>query len=109
MVANNLNLFKEVRNMSFTDQEVQLVWNKGAIVSGNDPGVWRKDQCGAWINRNSYGNRESTYGWEIDHINPNGSDSLSNLRPLQWENNAERGEGYLSCPITSSGVNNVRR
>lgn len=94
--------------MSFTEETVQLVWNKGAIVPGNNPALWRKDQCGAWIYRNSHGNRNSQYGWEIDHINPNGGDSLSNLRPLQWENNAEKSDDNLTCPITSSGVNNKR-
>ena len=91
------------------DTTLQQVWNKGQIVSNNDPNEWRKDECGAWIHRTDHGNRNSQYGWEVDHINPSGNDSLSNLRPLQWENNANKSAGRLTCPITSSGVNNVRR
>ena len=91
------------------DTTIQQVWNKGQIVSNNDPNEWRKDECGAWIHRTDHGNRNSQYGWEVDHINPSGNDSLSNLRPLQWENNANKSDGRLTCPITSSGVNNVRR
>ena len=91
------------------DTTIQQVWNKGQIVSNNDPNEWRKDECGAWIHRTDHGNRNSQYGWEVDHINPSGNDSLSNLRPLQWENNANKSAGRLTCPITSSGVNNVRR
>jgi len=98
--------------MSFTDDTVQKVWEKGRIVAGNNPTEWRKDQCGAWIGRQFYGDRNSQYGWEIDHINPvdsGGTDSLSNLRPLQWENNASKQQGRLTCPVVAQGLNNVRR
>jgi len=88
--------------MSFTDSTIQKVWEKGTIVLGYDPNLWRKDQCSAWINRTVYGNRNSKYGWEIDHITPvsrGGGDELSNLRPLQWENNAARQDDRLVCVV----------
>lgn len=97
---------------NFSDDTVQKVWEKGTVVPNNNPAVWRKDHCGAWINRNQYGNRNSDWGWEIDHItleSNGGSDNLSNLRPLQWENNASRQEKYWSCKITSSGTKNVAK
>ena len=97
------------RRMPFSDERIQEVWEKGRIVSGNNPDVWRKDQCGAWINRNQYGNRDSKYGWEIDHINPEGGDNLNNLRPLQWKNNLSKSEGRLRCVVTASGTNNVEQ
>ncbi|MGI6222628.1 MAG: HNH endonuclease signature motif containing protein [Prevotella sp.] len=95
---------------NFTEDTIQKVWEKARIVSGNDPDKWRKDQCNAWIGREYYGNRNSEYGWEIDHITPvseGGADILSNLRPLQWENNASRQNDRLSCKITSSGKRNI--
>ena len=95
--------------MSFSEEIIQKVWGKAQIVPGANPNVWRKDQCGAWIGRQFYGDRNSDYGWEIDHINPNDGDDLSNLRPLQWVNNAEKGEGRLTCPVTALGNSNVRR
>lgn len=95
--------------MSFSEETIQRVWEKAQIVSGANPNVWRKDQCGAWIGRQSHGDRNSDYGWEIDHIDPDGGDDLSNLRPLQWVNNAEKGEGRLACPVTALGNRNVRR
>ena len=49
--------------MSFSEDTIQKVWEKGSIVSGNDSNVCRKDQCGAWIVRKNYGNQNSQYGW----------------------------------------------
>ena len=93
--------------MAWTDETIQTVWEKGVVVQGNDPARWRKDQCGAWIGRAAYGDRDSIYGWEIDHISPGGSDAIGNLRPLQWKNNADKSDGRLKCNVTASGNTNV--
>lgn len=93
--------------MSWTHEEKSEVWFKSQQIEGADGNVWRKDICGAWIGWEFYGDRDSQYGWEIDHINPNGGDSLSNLRPLQWENNVSKSNGKLVCAVTASGQKNV--
>lgn len=95
--------------MDWSNEMIQKVWEKGKIVFGNDHNVWRKDECDAWIGRQSYGDRTSQYGWEIDHISPGGPDTLSNLRPLQWENNVDKSDGRLKCNVASSGKNNVKQ
>ena len=87
---------------SFDEATINAVWNKGRIVQGNDPQTWRKDACGAWIKRSAYGDTTSDYGWEIDHIIPvahGGGDELSNLQPLQWQNNRAKGDGRLVCAV----------
>ncbi|WP_080436520.1 HNH endonuclease signature motif containing protein [Burkholderia ubonensis] len=100
--------------MGFSEEMVDKVWQKGeqVIVDGKVLVDWRKDQCGAWINRGKYGDRESDYGWEIDHISTKangGGDELSNLRPLHWENNVAKSDGNLKCALTSSGNKNVKK
>lgn len=94
---------------NFDTQTLQQVWAKGSVDPNNDPAVWRKDQCGAWIRWDHYGDRSSKYGWEVDHITAvanGGNDALSNLRPLHWKNNVRTSDGRLSCPVTSSGNTN---
>ena len=98
---------KNVLNESFNQFTVDLVWNKGQIVAGLDPNIWRKDSCGAWIKKLEYGNVNSQYGWEIDHIRPRikkGSDHLDNLQPLQWQNNRHKGDNYpdWTCRIKAA-------
>ena len=95
--------------MAFDQQTILAVWNKGKIVGQNDPKEWRQDECGAWMYFGSYGNRNSQYGWEIDHITSKdhgGTDALSNLRPLQWQNNLSKSSGRLKCAVTAKGKDN---
>jgi len=76
------------------------VWIKGGVIPNFSPAIWRWDACGAVIRYDDFGDRESEYGWEIDHIIPeirNGSDHITNLQPLHWENNASKGDGPLVC------------
>ena len=72
----------------------QAVWDKGSMIVGQDPNLWRKDACGGTIYRWAHGDTNHTHGWEIDHILPvshGGTDGLHNLRPLHWRNNRARG------------------
>lgn len=83
------------------------IWEKARIIEGYDPDRYRQDACGAWIDFNEYQNRNSNYGWEIDHIFPKSKlleanvllddiDNLDNLRPLNWKNNLSKGNDYPS-------------
>jgi len=85
---------------NWTTEQIQEVWNKGRIEATHDPQHARKDACGHWIQRDQYGT-EGKFGWEIDHIVPvakGGSDDLSNLQPLFWETNRQKGDTWpWSC------------
>lgn len=104
-----------------TEEQIQEAWNRATVVEGFDKNRYRKDACGAWIIRNKYGDTDSLYGWEVDHIVPltllrekGISDSMIdnnlNLRALQHENNASKSDDYPSytAVVTSEGSENIR-
>jgi hypothetical protein len=98
--------------MSYTEQQIQQVWTKAQFVDHtNELNGFRKDSYGAWIYRWHYANRQSEYGWEVDHGVPrsrNGTGDLLNLRPLHWANNAAKGDCMFFMPaVTSSGNQNL--
>lgn len=100
---------KNKLNESFNENTEQKVWEKGTIVPGYDPNKYRKDKCGAWMQRNLRSVETKTplsLNWEIDHRDPkdnNGGDELSNLQPLQWENNRHKDNNYpnWNCKVTA--------
>lgn len=98
--------------MEFTNEQIRRIWEKAFPDPENDPDVYRKDECGAWIARSEYGNRLSNYGWEIDYIIPPSQggeeEKLSNLRPLMWENKLSRSESGLLCVIVAENEWNVK-
>jgi 5-methylcytosine-specific restriction endonuclease McrA len=95
----------------WNEELIEAVWDKAKKCSPeNEHKGFRKDQCGAWIKRSAYGDRQNCYGWEIDHITPEskgGSDAISNLRPLHWGNNASRQDDRLTVYVTSEGDHNI--
>lgn len=90
-----------VNGFSFAEYTKLIVWNKGRIIPNFSPVIWRWDACGNVMKWVEYGNRNSAYGWEIDHVLPvakQGSDDFSNLQPLNWENNARKSDNFpWSC------------
>lgn len=94
-----MSLLAALGGLGLTDEQRKLaVWNKGRIIQGYDAAIWRHDDFGHVIRFTDYGDRQSDYGWEIDHITAlalGGFDDLSNLRPLHHARNASLG-GTLS-------------
>lgn len=91
-----MNTFDYIQDLN-APESIQAVWEKGIVVDGYDPDLYRQDFGGAWIARDAYGDREREFGWEIDHVFPidkGGDNNLLNLRPMNWKNNVSKGNDY---------------
>jgi 5-methylcytosine-specific restriction endonuclease McrA len=80
---------------TWSDQIIKAVWEKGQVIPEYPPEIWRLDKYAALMKWADFGDRKSKYGWEIDHILPvlhNGNDSIENLQPLNWKNNANKAD-----------------
>lgn len=91
----------------FTEEQKIKVWKKGRIVENFPSEYVRKDACGAWMLFEKYGDRDSPFGWEIDHVYPKSKleefgvpndliNNIDNLRPMNWRNNDSKGADYPS-------------
>ena len=92
--------------MELTEELKKRIWNKGIEDEKYPSERVRKDACGAYMFYDDFGDRESLFGWEIDHIypasklkertdvSPEEIDNIDNLRPLHWKNNASKGADY---------------
>ncbi len=104
------------------DDKKKYAWQAAQIVDNYDENLIRKDACGAWIMWDKYGDTDSIYGWQVDHICPQKKlldlgfsqdqiDEKENLRALQHQNNASKGDDYPSymAVVTSEERRNVEK
>lgn len=92
-MARNINT--DNNGNGWSHETKSAVWNKGTIIPNFSKDIWRSDKCGQIMKWSEHGNRQSEYGWEVDHINPvanNGTDAIGNLQPLNWSNNASKAD-----------------
>ncbi len=100
------SFLQSLTRRQYSEQHKVAVWVKARAIEGYNPAYVRMDACGAPIEWVQYGNTSSAYGWEIDHINPEslgGINNVSNLQPLQWQNNRKKSNavGTNYCVVRS--------
>lgn len=94
------------------DKLKEIAWEAACQIKDYDPFRIRQDACGALISYDDFNNRDSMFGWEIDHIYPIQKlilldvpeklwDRPLNLRALHWKNNRSKGASY---PMYTSAV-----
>lgn len=98
---------------NFNETQINRAWNAAQVANEDSKNTWRKDPCGAWINRDQYG-QESNYGWEIDHTYPSakgGTDHADNLRAMHWRNNRSKSDDFpdYKSALTSESNKNIEK
>ncbi len=93
---------------------IQAIWEKGVIVEGYNPAMYRKDAANAWMARDAYGDFNRDLGWSIDHIYPEskgGQNHFVNLRPMNWKNNNRKQNDYphYFAAVTSLDNKNIEK
>lgn len=69
-------------------------WELAGIIPGWDPLLWRIDCDSRIIYWPAYGDRDSDYGWELDHVPANAfavPGIAQYLRARHWRGNASHG------------------
>ena len=82
--------------MSYSKGRLDQIWDKGRIVRGKNPDLYRKDVYGNIMFKPSYG-KTSAMGWNVDHSKPQakgGTDHLNNLQPMNSRANCKKQDKY---------------
>lgn len=98
------------RSMDYYATRRVAVWLKGRPIPGWTPWEWRWDDEGNPIAFSAYGDRNSPYGWEIDHVVPvawGGRSALENERPLHWRANVRRGASRMMPSVRKPGIDRL--
>lgn len=106
--------------MEYSEEQKLEFWGEINTVDGENEDEVRRDASGAIIHYSDYKNRDSIYGWEIDHIYPRALleaagvpedliNAPANLRAMNWQNNVSKGSDYprYSTVVKAKGNVNV--
>lgn len=81
---------------NYTKERLEKIWQKGSLIKGKNPKLYRKDIYGNIMYRYSYG-KYSKMGWQVDHSKPKskeGSNHLNNLQPMNSKANDIKDNKY---------------
>ena len=86
---------------NFTQDRIDQVWDKGEVIHGKNPDLYRMDKFGNIMYKHSYG-KYTPMGWNIDHSKPQskgGTDHLNNLQPMNSRANCSTSQTVYACSI----------
>lgn len=103
---------------SWSEEAKLAVWGKAPIAETVKTDGMRLDPCKALMRLEEYGNRDSEYGWEIDHVVPEQLlednrvpqdliDNIDNLRPMHWNNNLKKSDKFPRYSANTTMVGGV--
>ncbi len=97
---------------NFSETQIQAAWDKATTIANYDSSKFKQDPCGAWMQRDQYGNPDHAFGWEIDHAYPvskGGDDFPQNIRAMHSQNNRSKADDYpdYTCALTSNDTKNI--
>lgn len=81
---------------NFSKERLDQIWDKGSVIRGKNPDLYRKDKFGNEMYKPSYG-LNSEKGWNVDHSKPQalgGTDHLNNLQPMNSRANSAKRKNY---------------
>ena len=87
--------------MLYSVDIVQRVWEKARATSDWDVNEWRKDECGARIERAHCSRSTAEFGWKMQNVEPGAPNELDNLRAFHRDNAFDRGAGEPHCKVTA--------
>lgn len=81
---------------NYSNLKLDKIFDKGKIINGKNPDLYREDKMGNTIYKPSYG-KNTEMGWQVDHSKPQskgGTDHLNNLQPMQSKANRIKSDKY---------------
>lgn len=81
---------------NFSKERLDQIWDKGKVIPGKNPDLYRTDKFGNTMYKPSYG-LYSPMGWNVDHSKPQaegGTDHLNNLQPMNSKANSSKSDKY---------------
>ncbi len=103
------------KNKEWPTEVKNAVWRKAPYIDNRHPEYGKFDPCKACIKEEYYGNQDSEYGWQIDHIFPEQVlkdagvpqeiiDHIDNLRPMHCKNNNKKSDNFPKYPGVISAI-----
>ena len=108
------------QNKEWPEDIKKAVWAKAPYIDIRHPELGKYDPCRACIIKEEYGNQDSDFGWQIDHIFPeqklkdagvpqNMIDHIDNLRPMHHKNNNKKSDKFPEYTgiVSAIGTTNI--